>query len=140
MGTRHLKWSFNLSTRLAELEDAHRELDNLYDRILRACENDTRVSTVGERIRSFLAYARWHFVEEEHLMSQLDYRGYMDHKADHQRLLRDAEDFVESFGGAPRSEDSSAIVSYFKYWLTRHMVGQDSDLLQFLNTLKTQDG
>ncbi len=140
MSTHHLKWSFNLSARMSELEDAHRELEDLYDRILWACENGEPGSSIRERLRSFLTYARWHFVEEENLMRELRYAGYGDHKADHRRLLRDAGDFVESFGGAPRSEDGPAIVSYFKYWLTGHMASMDSGLIHFLNTAKDQDG
>ncbi len=139
MNNGHLKWSFNLSSRMAELEGAHRELEDLYGRILQVCEGEAPGSNVRERIRSFLTYARWHFVEEEALMRHVDYTGYRDHKADHQRLLQDAEAFIESFGGVPRPDDGPAIVSYFKYWLIRHMAAQDSDLVKFLNTLKSGD-
>lgn len=140
MSTHHLKWSFNLSTTMAELEDAHRELEDLYDRILSACESDSNGASIRQRIRSFLTYARWHFLEEENLMRDVGYSSFGDHKADHQRLLRDAEEFVESFGGVLRSEDSPAIVSFFKYWLTAHMASADSGLIEFMNAVKERDG
>jgi len=139
MNNGHLKWSFNLSSRMAELDDAHRELEDLYDRILQACESQEPGASVRERIRSFLTYARWHFVEEEMLMQQVDYGGYTDHRAEHQRLVEDAEAFIDSFGATPQAEDGPAIVSFFKYWLVRHMAAQDSDLVKFLNTLKSGD-
>lgn len=143
MSTNQLKWSFNLSTTMAELEDAHRELEDLYDRILSACESNANGASIRQRIRSFLTYARWHFLEEENLMRDVGYSSYVDHKADHQRLLKDAEEFVESFGGVLRPEDSPAIVSFFKYWLTAHMAGADSGLIEFLNAeteRKADDG
>lgn len=115
MGAGHLEWSVDLAVGMTDLDDAHRELLDLYNRIVWACQNDGGVETVRERIRTFLTYARWHFGEEETVMCRLRYPGYMDHKADHLRLLQDAGDFVESFGEALGFEDSPAIASYFKY-------------------------
>ncbi len=134
MNPGHLKWSLDFAVGNTGLDDAHRELVDLYNRIAWACENDNGVENVRERIRAFLIYARWHFDEEETFMRRLHYPGYMDHKADHQRLLQDAADFVENFGNALRLEDSPAITSYFKYWLTRHMADKDCNLRNFLNT------
>jgi hemerythrin-like metal-binding protein len=134
MDASHLEWSLDLAVGITDLDDAHRELVDLYNRIAWACENDRRVENVRERIRTFLTYARWHFDQEEAFMHRLRYPGYVDHKADHQRLLQDAGDFVESFGGALGSDDSAAIASYFKYWLTRHMAGQDGHLKTYLKS------
>lgn len=137
MSPGELVWSTDLAVGIADLDDAHREMVDLYNRIVWACENDVGVETVRERIRTFLTYARWHFGQEETFMCQLHYPGYMDHKTDHQRLLQDAVDFVASFGRALGSEDSHAVASYFKYWLTRHMADRDTDLRTFLKTSKS---
>ena len=129
-----VQWDDHLAIGVGCLDDAHKELVDLYNRIVWACEHDTTVSNVRERIRSFLMYARWHFGEEEEHMRRTRYPGYVDHKADHKRLLEHAGDFVESFGGALNREDGPAIASYFEFWLTRHLAGRDAQLRDFLKS------
>jgi hemerythrin len=129
-----VQWDDHLAIGVGCLDDAHKELVDLYNRIVWACEHDTTVSNVRERIRSFLMYARWHFGEEEEHMRRTRYPGYVDHKADHKRLLEHAGDFVESFGGALNREDGPAIASYFEFWLTRHLTGRDAQLRDFLKS------
>lgn len=129
-----LKWNDALDFGIAVLDDGHRELVDLYNRIVRACVTDPQISVVRERIRTFLMYARWHFEEEEERMRWCRYPQYMDHHTDHARLLQDAEDFVANLGHALEPEDSLAVVSYFKYWLTRHLASKDADFKAYLQT------
>jgi len=128
-----VQWEDRLTMGVGNLDDAHKELMDLYNRIVWACEHDATVSNLRERTRTFLMYARWHFGEEEEHMRRTRYAGYVDHKADHKRLLEHAGDFVESFGGALSREDGPAIASYFEFWLTRHLTGRDAQLRDFLN-------
>jgi hemerythrin-like metal-binding protein len=128
-----VEWDHRLAIGVGGLDDAHKELVDLYNRIVWACERDASISNVRERIRSFLMYARWHFGKEEEHMRRVRYSGYVDHKADHKRLLDDAGDFVESLGGALTWEDGPAIISYFEFWLTRHLASKDAQLRDFLN-------
>jgi hemerythrin-like metal-binding protein len=126
-----LAWDHRFAVGIGNLDDAHKELLDLYNRLAWACENEATVSNVREKIRTFLLYADWHFSEEEECMRRIHYPNYMDHKADHERLLQDARDFVESFGTALRQDDGRAIASYFGYWLSKHMANQDSKLKNF---------
>jgi len=134
MNTNMLKWNTALELGIDELDEAHRELFDLYNRIALACDTDPKVCVVRERVRTFLMYARWHFDEEEEQMRWCHYPEYMDHRADHGRLLQDAEDFVENLRHAFEPEDSLAVASYFKYWLTRHIASKDADFKAFLLT------
>ena len=55
------------------------------------------------------------------------------HKADHDRLQQDAEDFVESLGSALRLADMPAIARYFNHWLARHTAHHDEPLRAFMS-------
>jgi hemerythrin len=116
----------------AGLDEAHQELFDLYNRIVRACERGTAVVLIRERVRTFLMYASWHFALEEECMRELRYPDRADHKADHGRLLQDAEDFVANLGYALKLEDVPAVARYFNYWLVRHTVNRDEHLRAFL--------
>lgn len=115
-----------------DLDGAHRELLDLYNRIIWACHHEAGVIPVRERIRTFVMYALWHFAAEEELMRELHYPDRASHKADHVRLQQDAEDFVESVGDALRLTDMPAIARYFNHWLARHMAHHDEPLRAFV--------
>jgi hemerythrin len=117
----------------AGLDGAHRELLDLYNRIVWACHHEAAVIPIRERIRSFLMYANWHFSHEEEWMRELRYPDRATHKADHDRLQQDAEDFVESLGSALRLGDMPAIARYFNHWLARHAAHHDEPLRAFMS-------
>ena len=132
-----VKWDDRLATGVGAVDAGHRELVDLHNRIVGACEREVSVSGMRERTRTFLMYARWHFHEEEEYMRRIRYPDYVDHKADHKRLLDDAGDFVASLGTALTREDCPAIASYFSFWLTRHMTEKDRALRDFLRDTGT---
>lgn len=128
-----LKWDDRLASGDADLDEAHRELVDLYNRIAWVCENGGDAPVVRERIRTFVLYAGWHFAGEEEYMRRSRYPGFDAHKQDHARLLQDAEDFVTSLGGSLGAGDGAAIARYFRYWLTRHTTDKDQQLKAFMN-------
>lgn len=122
------------------IDGAHRELFDLYNRIVWACQHEAAVLPIRERIRTFIMYAVWHFSLEEEWMRELHYPDRATHKADHARLQQDAEDFVASLGSALRLEDMPAIARYFNHWLVRHMVNHDQPLRMFARSLRPTAG
>ncbi|MCU0836507.1 MAG: hemerythrin family protein [Chromatiaceae bacterium] len=118
-------------------DGAHRELFDLYNRIVWACHHEAAVVPIRERIRTFLMYATWHFSHEEEWMRELHYPDRARHKADHDRLQQDAEDFVESLGGALELADMPAIARYFNHWLARHTAQHDEPLRAFMSQARS---
>lgn len=116
------------------LDAPRKELTDLYRRIAGACDIGDGASRVRERTRTFLLYARWHFAEEEKGMRAVAYPNVAAHKAEHDRLLQDAEDFIESVGGGLHGADCLAIARYFRFWLNRHSAGPDRSFAEFLVT------
>lgn len=129
-----LEWCPALSTGSARIDYAHRELFDLYNRIVSFCTDSFERELFPERIRSFLLYAKWNFEEEERFMRRYEYPNYVEHKQDHERLLQDATDFLESFGSALQPEDGPSIAAYFKHWLTRHTKEKDAELKNYFNS------
>lgn len=121
------------------LDGAHRELFDLYNRIVWSCHHEAAVVPIRERIRTFVMYALWHFALEEELMRELHYPDRADHYADHARLRQDAEDFIENVGNALRLTDVPAIARYFNHWLARHMVHHDEPLRAFMSRARLGD-
>jgi hemerythrin len=127
-----LDYEFAVGSR--DVDDGHRELLQLFNRIEEACTNRETVSLLREKIRSFLVYARWHFAIEERWMSKMHYTLYAKHKSEHDRLLQDAEDFIDNLGESLTADDSKGMALYFRTWLARHMANDDLALKEFVES------
>jgi hemerythrin-like metal-binding protein len=128
MNAERLEWTPGLAFGDGMVDCGHAELIRLYNRIVDGCEQGDVPLGLRERVRSFLLYARWHFGEEEQYMRDIRYPLLGEHKLCHDRLLQDAEDFVETIGGPLNGEDVYAVARYFHHWLARHMLGYDQRL------------
>jgi hemerythrin len=132
MKAHHLSFEALQTIGVTAVDDAHGELLQLYNRIVDACNHGETMFHVRERIRSFLLYARWHFRDEERYMNHIKYPALFEHKAHHDCLLQDAEDFINNLGESLFGEDTIAVTTYFSHWLSRHMTGHDQRLREFL--------
>lgn len=132
MNIGRLEWSDQLRIGIGQLDDGHKELIDLYNRIVWLCANAPTRGDLRERIRSFVSYGRHHFRQEEEYMIEVHYPEYIPHKTEHDRLLQDAEDFIENLGGSLSLNDGEAILKYFRYWLLRHIATDDAKLNSFV--------
>lgn len=139
MNIGRLEWSDHLRIGVGQLDDGHKELIDLYNRIVWLCGNSATLSDLRERIRSFVSYGRHHFREEEEYMIEVHYPDYISHKTEHDRLLQDAEDFIENLGDSLQLDDGEAILKYFRYWLLRHIATDDLKLKNFATPCDAAD-
>ena len=129
-----LEWSEETSIGIPDIDEEHKELLGQYNAIIDALAGGSELSRVREQIGGFLECARRHFANEERFMLDIRYPNYVKHKAEHNKLLMDAEDFVLAIGDALFEEDCPAIAKYFKSWLLRHLENEDRKIVAFLNS------
>jgi hemerythrin-like metal-binding protein len=100
-------------------------LNNLYVDLAGDGSRENIVAFLGE------VYARIaaHFALEESVMRERRYDGYATHKFEHERLLDDIRDLMDSYEG---SEDDEAFRADFgarlKAWFVDHFREQDARL------------
>ncbi len=58
-------------------------------------------------------------------MAALDFPGRIEHGLEHQRLLRDAEDFAFSIGSVFGPVECLAVARYLRLWMVRHIAESD---------------
>jgi hemerythrin len=126
-----IDWNNTLMTGVGEIDDDHRELVVHYQALVGALNNGLDRSMFKERFRSFLTHVAHHFANEERMMIDLGYTDYLDHKAEHDKLLRDAHDFLWSIVTRFERHDCSALAKYLKYWLIDHIEKNDRKLAKF---------
>jgi hemerythrin-like metal-binding protein len=75
-------------------------------------------------------YTKEHFSSEEELMQQHNYPGYLAHKAEHDRLVKEAGALMEKHqsGAMSLSIETS---TFLKKWLTNHILVVDKKYSSF---------
>lgn len=121
----YLSWRNILEIGVAEIDDDHRQLVDLLNRIQDASADDDRQAALELLclLRNFVA---GHFAREELLMVGIRYDRAEAHRREHQRLF---EDVCRQIDDLERGRIVAGAVSVFlQRWLLRHIAGADGEL------------
>lgn len=75
---------------VAEIDQQHRELVNIFDRLNDAVKNHEPRKDIYRIIDDAISYTELHFATEERLMVKSGYPEIEDHKNKHKELIKDA--------------------------------------------------
>ncbi|HJV23395.1 MAG TPA: PAS domain S-box protein [Holophagaceae bacterium] len=121
-------WDSQLETGLAEVDQDHRHLVGLVNRIgeLWSQAEPTAPQEGVEAIDDLVTYTRHHFATEEHLMALhgVDARHLERHRAEHERLTRDLMAFHDP-GAPPDEAQVQRLGRFVSHWLVAHILGTD---------------
>ena len=121
-----IEWRPEFSTGIAEVDHEHRALIDLINIGLDKCTDATAggrgiMNALGEiHVRTTA-----HFALEERLMQQLGYDQYREHKADHERLLDDIRDIMDTAGHGERFDEESFAMR-LSSWFSEHFRTHDA--------------
>lgn len=112
-----LQWEDKYSIGVPAIDHEHRQIIDL----INALYEDLVQSHSEDRTRKFLGelYARisGHFALEEKMMRDIEYDHYEEHKADHERLLDELRDIMDTVVEGKTYNDeqlAQRLVSWFK--------------------------
>lgn len=120
----YLKWSDKYSVNVAEIDEQHKKLFSLVNRMYDAMHAGKGRDMIEAIIAEFVDYTDYHFKAEEALLRRNAYPDYDDHKQMHDRLVRDARRIEEAFdsGNTPTAIEVMLIMTN---WLNMHILEQD---------------
>lgn len=78
-----IKWTDDLATGVAQIDNQHKELFKHVDRLLQACNQAKGRQEIGNTIAFLEEYVRTHFDAEEKNMVKFSYPDYSAHKTQH---------------------------------------------------------
>jgi len=128
-----LEWGEHLSTGVTSLDEEHRNLIADYEHLVDALDHSEDVSGFGQAFSRLMASARDHFAHEERVMRNIGLADYGNHKQEHERLLKDAEDFFHNISRVFEKKDCEAVAKYFRFWLIRHIQDHDQKIKQHID-------
>lgn len=126
-----LEWDKSLSVDVPEIDQDHRRLLELFNRLGHAVEDGAPRTYVIAVLEELIACTAWHFKHEEYLMESYGYQGLPAHRAEHEDLIASGEALKARFVGQD-TPLSMMDLEFLEHWLTAHIYGEDMAMGAFL--------
>ncbi len=119
-----VEWSDSLSVGIEEIDEQHKILVNLINRMHQAIHERHGSDVVKDILAELADYTRIHFAVEESLMRILNYPGYDEHKEIHDELLGHVVELIEKVESG-KTAIGFELLHFLKTWLTKHIMEED---------------
>jgi hemerythrin-like metal-binding protein len=119
------KWSPDYSVKIKTIDDQHKELVNILNRLFVAVSKREGEKAIAGILDALVSYTQKHFALEERLMRQAEYKDLIPHIAEHKKLLEQLDRLCNK-----HLVEEKAIyfemLSFLKTWLKEHIQGVDT--------------
>jgi hemerythrin len=134
-----LEWNDEMSLKIAELDEQHKEWikihNRLHDVLTRGAYREVEKIAL-ETLLAMQDYTRMHFKFEEEYMQKIDFPELIEHR----RIHRDFDNRIYQFYRDMMNGDmvlNSAIMKTIKNWLVDHIMKEDKKIRHFLESTTT---
>lgn len=134
-----IEWTDDLRIGVPAIDSEHQAMVGLCNRLLAAIHANATLSHLADILDHLVLQARAHFLAEEEMLDRHAYPAFVQHKAEHDRLLSQAESLRARYGDIDPEGDSQALkldtAHFLKSWLLDHIRGGDKPYRPFLMSL-----
>lgn len=134
-----IEWSDEFKLGLPAIDADHKELLEVCNHFLEAVQAGTPVDRLADIMDTMILRTRAHFVAEERMLDRHGYPGLAAHKAEHDRLLIQAEALKARFTDVAQRDEISRLTmetaDFLQTWLLDHIRTNDRPYRPFLMSL-----
>jgi len=128
-----VKWGPTYATGIPSIDNQHKELVDLTNKLYHACLNrkedmDTTFKTAMSRL---VEYVRYHFSDEQTLLKRIKFPNYMEHKKEHNDLIKEILEAAKKYN-AGISIVPNQFVRTLKDWIFSHIAVLDRIYADFV--------
>ena len=126
-----LVWDLILSVGVDEIDDDHRKLVSLFNILNHSITEGDAPDYLEAVLEELINCTAWHFSHEERLMLKYGYEEIVEHKTEHQELIKSARELQQNIlqaGNLVANED----IEFLERWLTEHILTADMRLGSYL--------
>lgn len=127
-----LQWKDRFSLGIDAIDHEHRSLIELINKLHEEMHGNATQDTIEAFFGDLLMHISAHFALEERIMREQKYDQYPAHKQDHEWLLDDLRDMMDSATVENRA-NAEALSDRLESWFTRHFETHDARLYGRLN-------
>jgi len=125
-----MTWNGALATGHPEIDEQHRKLIDLANRLNEAMQRGEARSEIGAVLEDLIKYTTFHFQFEENLMKKAGYPELFQHQREHKKLVNDVLARKARFDSGAAL--SSELLSFLRDWLVNHIMKTDKALARGL--------
>ncbi len=119
-----LVWSEILSVGVAEIDEDHRKLVNIFNVLNHSVSEGASPEYLAATLEELINCTVWHFSHEERLMLKYRYAEIDEHKAEHRELIKSAKELQQKLLQADKPVANEHI-EFLERWLTEHILTTD---------------
>lgn len=122
-------WNGNLSVGNTFIDNDHRHLIALLNNLYSAMGEGRGPDVLGPVLNDLIQYTRAHFKREEDVMQGMCYAGFLEHKAEHDKLTTKVFELQKQYIAGEASL-SVELLMFLYDWLFEHIMKVDKKLAQ----------
>ncbi|MFH1279664.1 MAG: bacteriohemerythrin [Candidatus Eisenbacteria bacterium] len=126
-----LEWSESCSLGIAEIDEQHRQIFRMINRLIDEKEATVRSETIGDLLTEMTAYAQKHLRYEESLLEELGYPDLEPHKRHHRAYRKKTVEFCTATTLGVESVPE-ALLEYLRAWWLHHILQDDRAYVPFV--------
>jgi len=119
------KWSPEYSVNIKTIDDQHRELVNILNRLFVAVSRREGDKAIAGILDALVSYTETHFALEERLMQQAKYADTEAHIKEHKKLLAQLDQLCKKHM-IEEKPIYFEMLNFLKTWLKEHIRGVDT--------------
>ena len=123
-----MQWSQKMSVGVPELDDDHKRLIDIINRLAEHAGDETKESVLRQALYGLQRYAEVHFRREEAVMSACSFKGLDHHKQEHLAFVERISTLNRTFEVQGKNAASSLpddLLGYLRDWLNHHILIED---------------
>ncbi|MDJ0683804.1 MAG: bacteriohemerythrin [Alphaproteobacteria bacterium] len=121
----YFQWKPEMSVGLTRLDDDHKSLIAIINRLAGSLGPDDGNSGVQQALTALLRYTEHHFGREEAVLRAVNYTALTQHRDEHKRFIRDLQELRADFATMEDTEQKQKLLDFLKDWLTHHILIED---------------
>ena len=126
----NIEWCDDLKIGIEQLDEDHRNIIDLYNKIDRHRNSGDDDVLVERAITDFKFIFTLHFLKEENLMIEVNYPDFETHAREHETMITILEAFSHGRRGGPDLGHNIAFLVL--QWISSHLEGADRRLAAFV--------
>jgi hemerythrin len=125
-----LEWDDKYSVNVNEIDNQHKEILKITNKLLKAIADGTGNEIVGEILQNLTDYIATHFRTEEYYFDKFNYPKSYSHKEEHETFIQKVSEFKKSFEKG-RKNIHLDVTNFILNWLMSHLLLSDKEYANF---------
>jgi hemerythrin len=132
MNNEIIEWQSKYEVGIEDIDFQHHFFLNLINRLAGELTKSDDLEYKSDLISELNAYARFHFISEENMMSRVGFPGYINHKNLHLELIDQLSSRANMFAIENSNAESVHIIDFLVDWFFFHTNTIDREFAAYL--------